>query len=176
MKPGEWDFLCLRASFSKEGDTQKEWTDVLDLKTAFQNVLPNITFPPEELINRIPLFVIPTKIEVSMDPISGKPGDVVEIKVSLAKKEKSFRFIKPKTSWHGFPKEWKVPTKPQDLDEKKGFSILKLTIPKKAITGDEFEVFSSVRGELENARYMRVFSNKVSLNVTGEEDILGETK
>ncbi len=167
MKPGEWDLLRLRASFTKEGDTQKEWSDVLDFKSAFQSVLPNISFPPEELVNRIPLFVIPRKIEVSLDPISGNPGEVVEMRVSLEKNEKSFRFIKPKASLHGFPKEWKVSKKAQDLDEKKGFSILKLTIPKKAVPGDEFEVFSSVRGELENARYMRVFSNKVSLKVTG---------
>ena len=102
-----------------------------------------------------------------MDPISGNPGDVVEMKVSLEKKEESFRFIKPKASWHGFPKEWKVPQKAQNLDEKKGFSILKLTIPKKAIPGDKIEVSASVLGELESARFMRVFSNKVSLNVTG---------
>jgi hypothetical protein len=176
MKPGEWDFLRLRASFSQEGDNPKEWTDVLDFKSAFQNVFPNISFPPEELINRIPMLVMPRKIEVSLDPISGEPGDVVEIKVSLEKKEGTFRFIKPKTSWHGFPKEWKVPVKAQDFDEKKGFSILKLTIPKDATSGDSLEVYASVRGELENARYMRVFSNKVSLEVTGEEDILKETK
>ncbi len=176
MKPGEWDLLRLRASFSKEGDSPKEWTDVLDFKSAFQNVLPNIPFPPEELLNRIPMFVMPRKIEVSLDPMSGEPGDMVEMKVSLEKKDGTFRFIKPKTSWHGFPKEWKVPVKAQDFDEKKGFSILKVTIPKKAITGDEIEVFASVRGELENARYMRVFSNRISLEITGEEDILEESK
>ena len=176
MKPGEWDLLRLRASFSKEGDSPKEWTDVLDFKSAFQNVLPNIPFPPEELLNRIPMFVMPRKIEVSLDPISGEPGDMVEMKVSLEKQEGAFRFIKPKTSWHGFPKEWKVPVNAQDFDEKKGFSILKLTIPPKAIPGDEIEVFASVRGELENARYMRVFSNRVSIGVTAKEDTLEETK
>jgi hypothetical protein len=176
MKPGEWDLLRLRASFSKEGDSPKEWTDVLDFKSAFQNVLPNIPFPPEELLNRIPMFVMPRKIEVSLDPISGEPGDMVEMKVSLEKKEGTFRFIKPKTSWHGFPKEWKVPVKAQDFDEKKGFAILKFTIPPKAIPGDEIEVFASVRGELENARYMRVFSNRISIGITGKEDTLEETK
>ncbi|MBT3569661.1 MAG: hypothetical protein HN494_12500 [Opitutae bacterium] len=101
---------------------------------------------------------------------------MVEIKVSLEKKDGTFRFIKPKTSWHGFPKEWKIPAKAQDFDEKKGFSILKLSIPEKAIPGDEIEVFASVRGELENARYMRVFSNRISIGVTGKEDTLEETK
>ncbi len=167
MKPGEWDFLRLRASLSKDGNLHNEWSNVLDFRSAFQSVVPNISFPHDELLNRIPLFVIPRKIEVSLDPISGSPGDVVEMKVSLEKKEKSFRFIKPKASWHGFPKEWKVPQKAQNLDEKKGFSILKLTIPKKAIPGDKIEVSASVLGELESARFMRVFSNKVSLNVTG---------
>ena len=176
MKPGEWDLLRLRASFTKEGDSPKEWTDVLDFKTAFQNVLPHIPFPPEELLNRIPMFVMQRKIEVSLDPISGEPGEMVEIKVSLEKKDGTFRFIKPKTSWHGFPKEWKIPAKAQDFDEKKGFSILKLSIPEKAIPGDEIEVFASVRGELENARYMRVFSNRISIGVTGKEDTLEETK
>jgi hypothetical protein len=168
MKPGEWDLLRLRASYSKEGDTPQEWTDVLDFTSAFQNVLPNILFPPVELINRIPLFVMPRKIEVFLDPISGKPGDVVEIKVFLKKKDKSFRFLKPKTSWHGFPQEWKVPVKAQDLDEEKGFSILKLNIPKNAIPGGEIVVSASVLGELENARYMRVFSNKVTIEVAGK--------
>ncbi len=176
MKPGEWDLLRLRASFSKEGDGQKEWTDVLDLKSAFQNVLPNIPFPPEELLNRIPMFVMPRKIELSLDPISGEPGERVEMKVSLEKKVGAFRFNRPKTSWHGFPKEWKVSEKAEDFDEKKGFALLKFTIPPKAIPGDEIEVFASVRGELENTRFMRVFSNKISIGIMGKEDTLEETK
>lgn len=176
MKPGEWDLLRLRATFSKEGDNPKEWTDVLDLKSAFQNVLPNIPFPPEELLNRIPMFVMPRKIELSLDPISGEPGDRLEMKVSLEKKVGAFRFIRPKTFWHGFPKEWKVSEKAEDFDEKKGFALLKFTIPPKAIPGDEIEVFASVRGELENTRYMRVFSNKISIGIMGKEDNLEETR
>ncbi|MDA0723316.1 MAG: hypothetical protein O3B25_03510, partial [Verrucomicrobia bacterium] len=73
-----------------------------------------------------------------------------------------------KTSWHGFPQEWKVPVKAQDLDEEKGFSILKLNIPKNAIPGGEIVVSASVLGELENARYMRVFSNKVTIELAGK--------
>ena len=176
MKPGEWDLLRLRASFFKEGDSPKEWTDVLDFRSAFQNVLPNIPFPPEELLNRIPIFVMPRKIEVSLDPVTGEPGEKVEMKVSLEKKDGAFRFIRTKTSWHGFPKEWKVPVKAQDFDEKKGFAVLKFTIPPKAIPGDEIEVFASVRGELENERYMRVFSNRISIGITGKEDTLEKTE
>ena len=66
--------------------------------------------------------------------------------------------------------------KAQDFDEKKGFAILKFTIPPKAIPGDEIEVFASVRGELENERYMRVFSNRVSIGITGKEDNLEKTE
>ena len=176
MKPGEWDLLRLRASFFKEEDSPKEWTDVLDFRSAFQNVLPNIPFPPEELLNRIPIFVMPRKIEVSLDPVTGEPGEKVEMKVSLEKKDGAFRFIRTKTSWHGFPKEWKVPVKAQDFDEKKGFAVLKFTIPPNSIPGDEIEVFASVRGELENERYMRVFSNRISIGITGKEDTLDKTE
>ena len=55
-------------------------------------------------------------------------------------------------------------------------ALLKFTIPPKAIPGDEIEVFASVRGELENTRYMRVFSNKISIGIMGKEDNLEETR
>lgn len=171
-KPGDWDSLHLRASFQKEGQPQQDWTDVLYLKPAFQNLLPTIPFPPPEWLNHIPLFVIPRKIELTMEPLSGKPGEVVEIKAAFNKSDKSFRFAKPKTSWHGFPKEWKVPPKAQDLNESDGFSVLKVTIPKNAVPGENIEIYASVRGELEGTHFMRVFSNKVSLKVTDDEEVL----
>ena len=171
-KPGEWESLNFRASFQQEGHPQMDWTNVLDLKQAYQNLLPTIQFPPPELLNCIPLFVLPRKIEITMEPISGKPGEVVEIKAAFNKSDKSFRFSRPKTFWHGFPKEWKVPSKPQDLIENDGFSALKVTIPKTAVPGENIEIYASVRGELEGPQFMRVFSNKVSLEVTGKEEVV----
>lgn len=176
MKPGEWDLLTLRANFHKEGMPSREWNNVLDLQHSYQTMLPTVPFPPAELLSRVPFSIMPRKIDVVLDPIEGKPGEEVEINVSVKKLEKSFRFFRSKAYLHGFPKEWKVPNKPHDLPEDKGFTIIKLKIPKQAAAGEEFEVHTSVRGEPEGAHFMRVFSNKVLLKVTGEEESLVETK
>ena len=172
-KPGKWDFLTLQASHhNEEASAPQIWTDVLDLQNAYQNILPHMQFPPAELLNRIPILVLPKKMELAVKPMSGKPGQELEIKVSIQKKDSSFRFLRPKIFWHGFPKEWKVPTKPIGLNENDKFSTLKVTTPEQSIPGEKFNISASIRGEIEGAQFMRVFSNKVSLKVTGEEEML----